>query len=130
MRVSSDGGASYLADANYVHASYRLAVVSTPAVNSTTPGTFADSRYVLGTGLGSLAVRGGSFAVWMYDNFEAANCPHINWHGSYLDNSGTFQGIGVHGHGVRGVNAVNDAVRFLFSVGNIATIKWSLFGWN
>lgn len=123
MRVSTDGGASYDA-ANYAYAVFSI-------VSSGTGLSTSDSgaQFKISSTVGNVANRGTATLIQAFDTTNTAVMPRFNWD-SVTPTVATAIPIRESGTGTRIAAQDTDAIRFLFSSGNIASGTYALYGWN
>ena len=123
MRFSTNGGGAYDAGAT----DYGIEVISGGATTSAnTTGITLSS----GGLIGNAATEGFSADINLYDTTDAALWTRASFHGVQIDNTATPVVRFPHGGAARRAAQDTDAVRFLFSAGNIASGAWTLYGWN
>jgi hypothetical protein len=125
MRTSADGGASYAsAAASYLWAKNTV-VATTPA--NTATGSNSDTEIELTSGVDSVLNNGASGVIWLIRPSLATRCP-ILYSMSAHDGAGVW--YSANGAAERAAAAIVDAVRFMFSTGNIASGNYALYGYR
>lgn len=133
MRTSTDGGASYDSGASeYGWVGNRKTFSASPAAADIGSGgdtqlfltlSFSSSNNV-GSGAGEDGVSG---LVWLCGPHLAARS-NVDWNINYVSSGGTS--TSVRGHGYRDSAADIDAVRFLFSSGNLESGTITMYGFG
>ena len=123
LRTSTDGGATY--DAGASDYSWVSFVTSTaPATGQIVDG--ADAQITIGANsLGNAANETNSGCVWLF-NLSSANYGTVYYESSGRDSLGRL--VGVYGTGQRLSAANVDAIRFMFSSGDITSGEFRLYG--
>lgn len=127
FRVSTDGGATYIASANsYKYAALRFQDTA-DVTNQRSSGATA---ITLQTALGNNGAEGAYGSIKLWNPKSGGAPPRITW-----DINAGFQGgltdcFGTRGFGKRVANEDTDAVRLLFSSGNVLTgSAYRVYGW-
>jgi hypothetical protein len=124
MRSSTDGGSSYDASAgNYMYVGHAIDSGGSAAALASSSQT----QMAIMTNLGNGSAEGCSGVIEAFDLPNAAAKARFLW-----DFSGyQFNDLARHavGRGLRNAAADVDAIRVLFSSGNIASGKWALYGY-
>lgn len=125
IRTSTDGGSSY--DAGSTDYLYMMRGANWDATASGTGSgvAAAASIFMTNTGQGSAAAEHLSGVVNII-NPSATNTTHVSFDQLYSDFGGTLTFM--HGWGKRNSAADVDAIRFLYSSGNIASGEFKLYG--
>jgi hypothetical protein len=123
MRFSTDGGSTY--DATGYNYCYR---VLTDAPSGSDVGSGSANQIVLATAIGNGATEGICQQVWLPNQTSAARWARIVQSNYYITSSATPAGGYTSGGGAREAAQDTDAVRFLFSAGNIASGAWAVYG--
>lgn len=123
MRFSTDGGSNYDSGASDYGTEVVVADGSTSENNSVI-------RLTSGGLVGNAATEGVSFTVTLYDTVSTAKWQRVSWEGVYVDSAATPVIRAPHGAAARRTAQNTDAIRFLFSSGNIASGTWTLYGFN
>jgi len=91
-------------------------------------GAAADAKIILSgsNGLGNAANETTNLVVDLQGMHDAASSTRCVWSAGIVTFTPAFVWVG--GAARRAVNENVNAVRFLMNVGNIATMKWSLYG--
>lgn len=128
FRTSTDGGSTYDAGAgNYSHGGwYADDNGSTAAQNSSSSTEIIISQ---ANSVGNGATEGVSGQVFMPNTTSTAKWPRISFASSLIDSSATPRVVDVRGSGTRRAAQDTDAIRVLFSSGNIASGTWKLYGY-
>lgn len=125
MRFSTDGGSTYDAGAgNYSYATQELADTagrSSVRSNSATQMIIVDQ-------IGSGATEGANADIRIWKQTSTALWTKAFWFGSMVDNAGTPSLYTFQGAGTRRTAQDTDAVRFLFSAGNITSGDYAVYG--
>ncbi len=122
MRFSTNGGSSYLAT-NYKY------VATESFCDAATSSIYASSSAVaafLAKTVGSGASFGINAEVTLLNQAASAFIPRVRWGTTHLTSSGEVKDT--TGSGVHTTAQDVDAVRFLFSAGNITAGNYSLYG--
>jgi hypothetical protein len=119
MRFSTDGGSTYDAGAGNYGAS-----ATTGSLYSA--GTAA--AIFLTSAVGNASSEGVAVEVTIHNQTSTAFFTQSTWLGSYMDSSGTSTNIAIFGSGARLAAQDTDAVRFLFSSGNITSGNYAVYG--
>lgn len=125
MRVSSDGGSSFLTTANYA---YGVTALSASTGTETISSNGGDTAIVLAgtTGIGNVATEGMDVTITMMNPSSTAKYVSFSWQGVFWDNSGVmyfFRGGGSY-HATTAINAI----RFVHATGNITSGTCSSYG--
>jgi hypothetical protein len=125
MRVSTDGGSAYDAS-GYNWAAMRC----TDAGSSSGAGSgSANQMSIAGAAdIGNAATEGIDVTVKIMGQTSTSRWSRARWDAYYIDNAGTPGGIVVAGGGAREAAQDTDAVRFLFSSGDIASGSYAVYG--
>lgn len=124
IRTSANNGSSYAAGASdYSWA--RVSVSHTTTPTTTTSGDHADSQIVATAIQGNAANEFVSGIIRCY-NPILASYTSVSWELVYQNT--VAAGTHVHGSGMRRTATATDAIRFLFSSGNIASGQFDLYG--
>jgi hypothetical protein len=130
MRVSTDGGSTYDAGAgNYQYAAYGINSSGTGVNTSSTSATAL--TITAGTGgaqVGNASPEGTSLLITLLEQTNTALYPRICYHASMLSSAATSDSVLLIGAGHRHAAQDTDAVRFLFSSGNIASGIYQVYG--
>jgi hypothetical protein len=130
LRVSTNGGSSYDAAAgNYQYASYGINAFAGGVNNSTTSNTVMHlSTATAGAQIGNASGEGINGRIEIYRQTATGFRPRALFHTA--DNSNSFIADVVTQIGVGGRTASQDtdAVRFLFSSGNISSGDYAVYG--
>lgn len=78
---------------------------------------------------GNASNRSASFIVDFLNPNNSAQYKGIMGHGSITDDAGAYSGVGFTGRWEGGTQAI-DGIRFLFSSGNVASGKFTLYGFK
>lgn len=127
MRVSTDGGATYIATAGaYKYAALRYQDTA-DVTNQRSSGATA---ITLQTALGNNGAEGAYGTIQLWDPKNTGRPPRITW-----DLNAGFQGgltdcFGTRGFAKRTASEDTDAVRLLFSAGNVLSGSiYRVYGW-
>ncbi len=126
-RVSTDGGSTYDA-AGYSYAGeYSRDSSSSGQVQSASDTKILMASTNAGLGVSNVAAEGGLDAeITIHDQTDTSRYPRLRYDASYFcDGAETMQ---VRGTGSRENAQDTDALRIMFSTGNIASGKWALYG--
>jgi hypothetical protein len=126
LRVSTDGGGSYDAGVGAYGYGYRT-IDSAATVTDT--GAAATAIILSPALVGNGANGGISAAITLYDTINTAVWTRTTHQATYVDTGGTLIAT-VAGGGARGAAQDTDAIRILFSSGNISSGNWTLYGYN
>ena len=130
MQVSTDGGGSYIGTASYDYVSEARGINSN--VLTSVAGAGSTSLNLTNAGaasnVGNTSAEGVEMAITMFNTTSATRRPRFMWDGVYVDTA--TNGFRIKGGGVYLGAQDTDAVRILFSSGNIAEGDWVLYGYN
>lgn len=123
LRTSTDGGSTFATDAAYYWAGddsdgTSLVVNGGAAAAALTIGVAA--RH--GTATGEV----GAGLIWILNPHDANTRTRMIWDYTHVDAVAAFKHIHACGH--HNANENNNAFRLIFQTGNIASIKWTLYG--
>ena len=122
MRVSTNGGSSYDASAGNYRWSYGGAVNAT----SLEAGSTSDTSIIISQNVGNGAAEGVSTIIELLDQTNTAVQQKVLGHTSTYHNDDACSAAVL---GARRTTAQDtDAVRFLFSSGNITSGKYAVYG--
>lgn len=123
LRTSTDGGSSYAAGASDY--GWEASVGgSTTTTNDSAIGL------TVGGLVGNGAAEGIGVEVTLFDTIDTAKWTRMKWEACYVDSAGTPVVRSPSGGGARRAAQDTDAIRLLFSSGNIASGNWALYGFN
>lgn len=123
MRFSTDGGATYDA-AGY---DYAVAVQADNAgINNSRSGS--DTKIIIAPSVGFSANEGVNVSIKILNQTATAFWSRAHWSGYLIDNTATPVGNAIFGGGAREAAQDTDAVRFLFSAGNITAGNYAIYG--
>ena len=130
LRVSTNGGSSYDAAAgNYQFASYGINSAGTGVNSSTTSSTVINLSTGTGGALvGNASGEGLNGRIEIYRQTVTGFRPRILFHTAANSNAATTDVVQQIGVGGRTANQDTDAVRFLFSSGNISSGDYAVYG--
>ena len=131
MRVSTNGGSSYDATGYTWSQNESYGGPGGPlssARGSTSPGVDT-SIGLLGALIGNGAAEGGNLIVELLNQTSTAQYPRVTYYGTYTNQSSTGAVRSVAGGGQCNAAQDTDAVRFLFSSGNIASGSYAVYGY-
>ena len=125
LRTSTDGGSTFAADAVY---SLAGTDVDNNVPTLTTRGGAGATALTLGLAAshGNAANEIGCGEIWILNPHDANTRTRILWQYSWIDTGGMYHTDQSSGH--HGANENTNAFRLLFGSGNIASIKWTLYG--
>lgn len=132
MRFSSDGGSSFDASSsNYEYAVYG-GIVGTATIlsNSTADGSTnigLSGSSASTTGIGNASTEGWNGTVELLNLTSSSLYSRLSVSGSYISAAGAS--VWCFGGGARKAAQDTDAIRVLFSSGNIASGKYALYGY-
>lgn len=124
LRFSTDGGTTFDAGATaYGYIQYQANSAGTFAQLAT-----AAAQVSVATSIGNSSNAGVSAAIDVFDSTINTVNTLVNWRASFISNAGNIS----ENHGTGGASAAQDtdAIRILFSSGNIASGSWKLYGYN
>lgn len=129
LRFSSNGGSTFDAGAS----NYKFIGVSQHVGGQDTNSSSGATQINLTRDAGSNRVgnatnEGVNLEVELYNLTSAAFYSRCNWRGAQMEAGGTDRYI--HGCAFRLAAQDTDAIRFLFSSGNIAEGNWALYGYS
>jgi hypothetical protein len=122
-RLSTDGGASYDAGASdYVYGASFGNSTGTSVLNST-----GAAQIAVVTNVGNLTGEGATATITLFGQTDTAIRPRIGYVTNYIDSSA--RSAWVIGTGIRDAAQDTDAIRFLFSSGNISSGSYAVYGY-
>lgn len=131
LRVSTNGGAAFDSDASdymYAASAIRVDGTFTASVISAGAAQIALGRTDGGgTGVGSAATKGATFSIEIMNPTSSTVHARLQYDGHYKDDNGTPYIWRVAGVGARLATQDIDAIRILFSTGNLSA-AWRLIG--
>lgn len=122
MRFSTNGGSSY--DAAGTDYQYQNNLNSGATNNPS--GSTGAAQIILATNVGNVAVEGVSSSVKLVGQTSTVARSRVSHSGAILDTASNVSSI--DGAGSRNAAQDTDAVRFLFSSGNIASGSYAVYG--
>lgn len=128
MRLSTDGGSSYDASG------YNYTAVNQSDGSAQNEDQSGSANQIVLTGtsapglIGNAATEGYSGEITLYHPESATLWPRVKHDGVGIDSNATPRGVRFWGHGAREAAQNTDAVRFLFSSGNITSGKYAVVG--
>jgi hypothetical protein len=123
MRFSTDGGSNYdTSGYNYVVNILNDSGISAPQTSGSA-GVILLAEFV-----GSGPTKGGNFEITLLNQTSTAFWSRAMFNGYWIDNSASPGGNYGTGGGSREAAQDTDAVRFLFSSGNIAAGNYAVYG--
>jgi hypothetical protein len=131
MRFSTDGGSSYDASGyNYglIGVADTNSVLSEGSGSTTSIGITMTGGGAPDYGIGNGATEGYSGEIILLKQTSAALWSRAHHQGYYISSAATPAGVMLTGGGAREAAQDTDAVRFLFSAGNITSGDYSLYG--
>lgn len=123
MRFSTDGGSTFAAGASDYGTEYS-------AGGTTTAANGTNILVSAGGAIGNVAAEGWSGEVHLFETTDATKWTRATFFASQVDSTAGQVTRNAHGSGSRRAAQDTDAVRFLFSSGNIASGSWTLYGEN
>jgi hypothetical protein len=128
LRTSSNGGSSFDSGASdYQSVTFSPFASGAAATSSASTGGNALAAMSIAWVVGNETDEGCSVVVSILDPADTAAMTRFQWLGSGLNLSGNI--VAHTGAGCRNAAADVDAVQLLFSSGNIASGKWTLYGY-
>lgn len=100
----------------------------TEAGASTLAGDNADSEITLAAGIGNAAAESMSGSITVYNPISDGSLTSVNWQAVYSGEDGVTRSL--FGAGQRLVAEANNAMRLIFSSGDIATMNYTLYGFK
>lgn len=124
LRTSTDGGSTFAADAAY--SLVGTDIDTTPT--ETNRGAAGATALTLGLGSshGNAANEICCGMIWILNPHDANVRTRVLWDLTWLDTGGLLHADKSSGH--HAANENTDAFRFLYGSGNIASVKWTLYG--
>jgi len=129
MRFSTDGGSSYDAGASdygYVNLYW------TDTISSGNAGAVGGRGTAISltepTAVGNGAAEGVDFQCVIFDHDNTSRWTRVSFSSEFVDSNGSVGFKHYNGAGIRRTAQNTDAVRVLFSSGNIATGSYALYG--
>jgi hypothetical protein len=130
MRTSTNGGSAYDAGASDYRYNSLMQHQESNSVDNV--GSAGAAQLVLAGRTGGLAGNGTgeglSIIVTLLGQTNASLWTRVQWQGSYLNQLSEY--LNTMGGGVRAAAADVDAIRFLFSSGNITSGGWAIYGYK
>ena len=127
MRVSTNGGSSYNSGATDYHYAVQSVIAGAGAFTDSSTGASLIAISNITGGIGGGATAGGTFAVSLLGQTSTSAYPKIFANGVVFD--GSSRGVVVGSAGIRIAAQDTDAVRFLFSSGNIDSGSYAVYGY-
>lgn len=125
MRFSTDGGSTYISSG------YNYAVGIRPDTGAVTAlASGSAGQLAIAYPIGNASNEGYSGQIWLPGQARSAAWPRIFHTGYFIDNAATPTGETCTGGGANETAQDVDAVRFLFSSGNIASGFYAMYGWR
>lgn len=124
IRFSTDGGSNY-ATSGY---NWALLAGSSDAPTPAGLGSGSDSKISLGASVGSASTEGWNGEITMLNQTSTAFWTRVSYTGAYIDSVATPGGNYVTGGGAKETAQKTDAVRFMFSTGNITAGNYAIYG--
>lgn len=125
-RFSTDGGAAFDATGY----SWGLNLINDASGLGTVVSASANQIDLIGAAIvGNGAAEGVNGQLTMLNQTSAAFWTRISWHLQFVDNVATPGTRTSMGGGARRTAQDTDAIRFLFSSGNIAAGNWAIYGY-
>lgn len=127
LRTSTDGGSNYDAGASDYSWATRREGETAAGANA---GDVADNEMqIIGVAeIGNASSEGINVTVKLMAQTSAALWSRACWQAAYLSNAAPSAINEIHGAGVRRAAQDTDAIRFLFSSGNIASGSYAIYG--
>lgn len=123
MRLSTNGGSSYDAGGT----DYVVTITETSGSAVVNTGNVANIDLGgVDVGVGSASTKGWNGIITLLNQVSTAAWPLVNITGTFMDSSGFL--TNVSGAGARRTAQDTDAVRFLFSSGNISAGNYAVYG--
>ncbi len=131
MRFSTNGGSSYDAGASdYNYAGNQIADGGTNAnYGSAAAAQILLSRSVGTAQIGNATTKGCNYVIDMLNQTSTAFWTRLTYNGTYVNDQAGATGMFVHGSGMREAAQDTDAIRIMFSSGNITEGNWALYGY-
>ncbi len=129
-RFSTDGGSSYDAtgyDWGYMYLGSDDPAGSIPATTSTNVGS-STLIYLSSTNIGNGAAEGYNGEITLLNQTATAAWSRITHQGYYISSAATPKGGLIYGGGAKETAQDTDAIRFLFSSGNITSGNYAVYG--
>lgn len=123
FRFSSDGGSTFDAT-GYSYASFFATDSGTSGVDA----SGSANQILLTNGVGNQAAEGIHIEATLLSPSDATQNSRIMWLGSVRSSAATPATLSLYGSGAREAGQDTDAVRFLFSSGNITSGHYALYG--
>jgi hypothetical protein len=125
-RFSTDGGFTYYSGASdYDH---RSTGVATAAFTVIRAGDSKIEMAIAAAGIGNASEEGWKGVLWLLDQANTALRPTIHYQATYQDSATPARGLMIAGSGTRLAAQDTDAIRFLFSSGNLSTGRYDVYG--
>lgn len=128
MQLSTNGGSSY--DAGVNNYSYTVRYSDDVAGDQTTLFGLAPAILLTAAGIGNGANEGVSIRMTFFDMANTALWPRLEHTSAIIDNSATPRLAWFAGAAARRAAQDTDAAQLSFTVGNIASGTWTLYGYN
>lgn len=123
LRTSTDGGSTFPSGATDYQWEGTVGGVTTTSNDS-------GIQISAGVSVGNASTEGISANLFMYYTTSTARWPLFKWEGAFVDNAGSPVIRAPSGAGGRKTAEDTDAIRLLFSSGNISSGTWTLYGYN
>lgn len=123
LRLSTNGGSSY--DAGATDYGWEASVGGATTTVNDTAISISSSGLI-----GSSAEEGIDATINFYNMGSSAIWNRVSWDATYVDNAAGQVVRNPHGGGARKATQDTDAIRLLFSAGNITSGTWTLYGFN
>ncbi len=129
LRVSTNGGSSYDAGAgNYSYASGLVTTGGTPLGDAVS--TSAAQIALLTSAIGNGTASGVNCSIEILGQTNTAAWPIVQYDMTFISSDATPLIYRIYGGGIRRAAQDTDAIRILFSSGNIASGTWALYGYS
>jgi hypothetical protein len=124
MRFSTDGGSNY--DATGYN--YTTWITNDVAATSATVASGSANQIVMASSIGNGATEGIDITIKILGQTNTARWCRARWESHLISSAATPAGTMMNGGGARETAQDTDAVRFLFSSGNIASGDYAVYG--
>lgn len=127
IRFSTNGGSTYDASGyNYASGNINDASAGTAVLTSGSANQILISN---ATGIGNGTTEGINLNIDLLSQTSTALWSRVSYTGHFIDATATPRGVASFGGGSREAAQDTDAIRFLFSSGNISSGNWAIYGY-
>ena len=127
-RFSTDGGSTYIATGYNYSAIYVNEAIAANGTGNGSANQIQLSINAANTHIGNAATEGWMGSIEMLSQTSAGFWSRVNFQGYYITDAATPTGVAFIGGGAQETAQDTDAIRFLFSAGNIASGSYTVYG--